>query len=208
VLLVATGCKIQVPGAAPGSASTAGTGQAGTTGRAGTTSVTRAGSLIVEPGAGFSPVHSLINGARHSVDVTMSDTTAERDLGAAAGRGVRARRAGDPGPPGDERELGRVHLPPLPPGLGDLVVDDATAVIMTANLTSRYYATSRDFLVVDTERADVSAITAAFDADFARKAVHPCDGNDLVWSPTDSQDQLIALINATAGTGPRRRLPS
>ena len=41
----------------------------------------------------------------------------------------------------------------------------------------------------------VAAITAVFDADFAKHAVHPGDGSDLVWSPTDSQDQLIALIN-------------
>jgi hypothetical protein len=80
----------------------------------------------------------------------------------------------------------------LPPGVTRPV---------TANLTSRYYATSRDFLVTDTERADVSAITAVFNADFAKKTIRPGDGNDLVWSPTDSQDQLIALINgATNGT--------
>jgi cardiolipin synthase A/B len=34
-----------------------------------------------------------------------------------------------------------------------------------------------------------------FNADFAKHAVKPGDGRDLVWSPTDSQDQLIALIN-------------
>ena len=36
-----------------------------------------------------------------------------------------------------------------------LVVDGSEAVIMTANLTSQYYATSRDFLVTDTSQADV-----------------------------------------------------
>lgn len=76
-----------------------------------------------------------------------------------------------------------------------LVIDGSKAVIMTANLTSRYYSTSRDFLVVDSSRADVAAITAVFDADFAHRAVSPGDGADLVWSPTDSQTQLLALIN-------------
>jgi hypothetical protein len=52
-----------------------------------------------------------------------------------------------------------------------LIVDGAEAVIMTANLTSEYYPTSRDFLVVDTSRSDVSAITAVFNADFAHRAV-------------------------------------
>jgi hypothetical protein len=73
VLLAAAGCKIQVSAAAPAGPATAG--------------VTRSGPLIVEPGAGFSPVYRLLSGARHSIDVTMyeiSDTTAERDLAAAA----------------------------------------------------------------------------------------------------------------------------
>ena len=71
---------------------------------------------------------------------------------------------------------------------------------MTANLTSRYYATSRDFLVTDTERADVSAITTVFNADFKAKAVRPRDGSNLVWSPTDSQDHLIGLINGATSS--------
>jgi phosphatidylserine/phosphatidylglycerophosphate/cardiolipin synthase-like enzyme len=81
-----------------------------------------------------------------------------------------------------------------------MIIDGTKAVIMTANLTSRYYATSRDFLVVDTERADVSAISTVFNADFKEKAVRPGDGSDLVWSPTDSQDHLIGLINGATSS--------
>jgi phospholipase D-like protein len=76
-----------------------------------------------------------------------------------------------------------------------VIIDGAKAVIMTANLTSRYYATSRDFLVIDTERADVSAITVVFDADFTGQASRPGDGSHLVWSPTDSEGRLLGLIN-------------
>ena len=79
VLLAATGCKIQV---SDGSSTTGAV-------QAGASAVTRSGPLIVEPGAGFSPVYRLLSGARHSIDVTMyelSDTTAEHDLAAAAER--------------------------------------------------------------------------------------------------------------------------
>jgi phosphatidylserine/phosphatidylglycerophosphate/cardiolipin synthase-like enzyme len=76
-----------------------------------------------------------------------------------------------------------------------LLVDGSTAVIMTANLTSEYYSTSRDFLVVDTKPADLAAIAQVFNADFAHRPVHPGDGRDLVWSPTDSQAQLLGLID-------------
>src|ERR1700733_9922560 len=85
-LLAVTGCKIDPPAAASaGSAAGPAAGQGPGPG------LTRVGALIIEPSAGFSPVYGLINGARHSIDVTMyefGDTTAEHDLAAAAKRGV------------------------------------------------------------------------------------------------------------------------
>jgi len=202
VLLVAAGCKIQV-GAAPSGVSTESAVQAGTSG------VTRSWPLIVEPGAGFSPVYSLINGARHSIDMTMyelSDQTAEHDLAAAAKRGVRVRvildhrqkrlnsaaysyfRSYSVKVTWSSARYRYTHQKTV-------VIDGTRAAVMTANLTSRYYSTSRDFLLVDTNRPDVAAITAVFDADFAKVSVRPGHGSDLVWSPTDSQDQLLGLIN-------------
>src|SRR5271163_75502 len=83
--LAVAGCKIDPPAAAAAGPA-AGPGP--------DPGVTRAGALIIEPGAGFSPVYGLISGARHSIDVTMyefDDTTAEHDLAAAAKRGVRVR---------------------------------------------------------------------------------------------------------------------
>ena len=208
VVLAVAGCKVQVPSAAQASAGTTGAVQAATSG------VTRAGSLVVEPGAGFSSVYNLIDGAKHSIDVTMyefSDTTAEHDLAAAAKRGVHVHVILD------RREQSEnsaaysyfgshaVKVTWSSPKYRythqkTLVVDGSEAVIMTANLTSQYYATSRDFLVVDTNRADVAAITAVFNADFTHTAVRPGDGSDLVWSPTDSEGKLLGLINGATSS--------
>ena len=208
MVLAVAGCKVQVPSAAQASAGTTSAVQAGTSG------VTRAGSLVVEPGAGFSSVYNLINGAKHSIDVTMyefSDTTAEHDLAAAAKRGVHVHVILD------RREQSEnsaaysyfgshaVKVTWSSPKYRythqkTLVVDGSEAVIMTANLTSQYYATSRDFLVVDTNRADVAAITAVFNADFTHTAVRPGDGSDLVWSPTDSEGKLLGLINGATSS--------
>lgn len=202
MLLAVTGCKIQVPAAAASSGNS-GAGPAGGSG------VTRAGALVVEPGAGFSPVYDLIGRARHTIDVTMyefSDATAEHDLAAAERRGVRVRVILDQ----RERSVNSAAYSYLASHAvmvtwsspryrythqKTVIADGSEAVIMTANLTSQYYATSRDFLMLDTSRADVAAITAVFDADFTRTAVRPGDGSDLVWSPTDSQGKLLALIN-------------
>jgi cardiolipin synthase A/B len=204
VVLAVAGCKVQVQSAAP-----AGTSDASQAAVTGASSISRAGSLTIEPSGGFSPVYNLISRARHSINVTMyefSDTTAEHDLGAAAKRGVQVRVILDR----KEKSLNstaysyfRSHDVTVTWSSSDytythqktVTADGSEAIIMTANLTSKYYATSRDFLVTDTNRADISAITTVFDADFAKHAVHPGDGSDLVWSPTDSQDQLIALIN-------------
>ena len=76
-----------------------------------------------------------------------------------------------------------------------LLVDGSTAVIMTANLTSEYYSSTRDFLVTDTKPADTAAIARVFNADFAHRSIRPGDGRDLVWSPTGSQAQMLALID-------------
>jgi phosphatidylserine/phosphatidylglycerophosphate/cardiolipin synthase-like enzyme len=70
------------------------------------------------------------------------------------------------------------------------------ALIMTLNLTSRYYATTRDFAVVDHDAADVAAIASVFNADYAGDLRAPTPpGADLVWSP-GSEPALLALIGS------------
>ncbi|HUD36911.1 MAG TPA: phospholipase D-like domain-containing protein [Streptosporangiaceae bacterium] len=167
-------------------------------------------TLVVEPNAGFGTVYSLINHARHSIDVTMyefADTTAEHDLAAAAKRGVQVRVILD------QKETS-VDTPAYDyfksHGIKvvwswskytythqkTLTFDNSVSVVQTANLTANYYKTSRDFLVVDRNAADVAAIIRVFNADFVHKAITPGDGHDLVWSPTDSQRQILGLINS------------
>ena len=209
VTLAVAGCKIDPPAAAAQGAE--GGSASGVTAGAG---ITRSGPLVIEPGAGVSPVYSLISGARHNVDVTMyefADTTAEHDLANTAKRGVHVQVILD------EKEKSvnsSAYSYFRDNGIKvvwsssrftythqkTLIIDGSQAVIMTANLTSEYYSTSRDFLVIDTNHADVAAITAVFNADFAHHAITPGDGADLVWSPTDSQDKLLGLINGATSS--------
>jgi cardiolipin synthase A/B len=208
VLFGVAGCKVNVPSAAQASGSTSVAAQSGTS------AITRSGPLIVEPGAGFSPVYSLINGAKHSIDVTMyefADTTAEHDLAAAAKRGVHVQVILDQREKSENSSaysyFGSHGIKVVWSSTSfeythqkTMVVDGSEAVIMTANLTSEYYSTSRDFLVTDTNHSDVAAITAVFNADFAHRSIRPSDGSDLVWSPTDSQDKLLGLINGATSS--------
>src|SRR5689334_459930 len=170
--------------------------------------------VLSEPQAGLSAIYKLINGAKSSIDLTMytlRDTTAEDDLTAAAKRGVNVRVILD-------RHLEKkfntasygflssrgVHVTWAPAGTTyhqkTLTVDDKTSAIMTANLNSEDYPTTRDFLVIDTSKADVAAVVATFNADFAHKKVTPPEGADLVWSPTNSQAAILAVINSAKHT--------
>ena len=74
------------------------------------------------------------------------------------------------------------------------VVDGSRALIMTLNLTSRYYPDTRDFAVIDDQGADVGAIEAVFDADFTGSPAELA-GSDLVWSP-GSETPLETFIGS------------
>lgn len=170
--------------------------------------------VLTEPEAGLEPIYRLITGARSSVDLTMyelADSTAEADLAADAGRGVDVRVILD-----QHLEMSAnqgafdylaAHGVHVRWGPADttfhqktLTVDGATSVIMTLNLVARYYRDTRDFAVIDTNRADVSAIADTFNADFAGRSMTPADGTDLVWSPTNAQASVLSVINHAAHT--------
>jgi len=170
--------------------------------------------LLTEPQAGIGPIYRLIRRARKSVDLTMyelADPVAEADLAADAKRGVNVRVILD-------RHLERsanhnaykylaAHRVHVRWGPADttfhqktLTVDNSTSVIMTLNLVARDYHGTRDFAVIDTNRTDVKAIVATFNADFAGRAITPPDGTDLVWSPTNAQASVLAVIHRAAHT--------
>ena len=165
-------------------------------------------SVLTEPQAGIGPIYRLITGARHSVDLTMyelRDPTAEADLAADAARGVDVRVILDRNleqsrntAAYDYLAARHVHVVWAPDGTTyhqkTLTVDGATSVIMTLNMVAEDYPDTRDFAVVDTDRADVAAIVATFDADFSGHAVRPPDGADLVWSPTNAEASVLAVI--------------
>lgn len=132
--------------------------------------------LLVEPEQGYRAVDALAS-PRHELDLTMyelPDPEAEQILAADAHRGVRVRVLFD------RDYIGRYNRAGLSFLLGQSVavrwasdqvaithektsaIDRRTAVVMTGNLTSEYYSTSRDFAVVDSIPADVAAIEQTF----------------------------------------------
>jgi phosphatidylserine/phosphatidylglycerophosphate/cardiolipin synthase-like enzyme len=215
LVLGLSSCKVTMaqPGpqpATPGPASPAPSSAATTPSAAPRPAAPPAGglSVLTEPQAGIGPVYRLITGARRSVELTMyelRDPTAEADLAADAARGVNVRVILDRNLE-QSRNTGaydylaahHVHVVWAPAGTTyhqkTLTIDDATSVVMTLNMVTEDYPDTRDFAVIDTDHADVAAIVATFDADFAGHPVHPPDGADLVWSPSNAEASVLAVI--------------
>ncbi|MGD0066813.1 MAG: putative Ig domain-containing protein [Streptosporangiaceae bacterium] len=171
-------------------------------------------SLLILPDQGENAIYNFVNSATSSIDVTiyeLKDTTLENDLVSREKAGVNVRvildqaqktyntpaynvlTAGGVGVTYSSTAFTYTHQKTI-------TVNNAESYISTGNFDNTYYATSRDYGVFDTNASDVAAIVAVFNADYAKTSITPSDGTDLVWSPTDSQTQLLALINGAKST--------
>ncbi|WP_162269035.1 phosphatidylserine/phosphatidylglycerophosphate/cardiolipin synthase family protein [Frondihabitans sp. PAMC 28766] len=171
--------------------------------------------LLQEPGAGVGQIYALITGATSSIDMTMyelADPIAQADLVAAAKRGVTVDVLLDAASAGREENAaaynqltaGGVQVKWEPSGTivhqKTITIDGAVSVVGTANLTSRYYQTTRDAWIIDRNPAQVSAIAATFTADYAaapgslgQTAAAP----GLLWSPGAEPGMVAAITGAT-----------
>ena len=158
--------------------------------------------LVQYPGAGFGGFYAQIAQAHRTIDMEMyelEDRTAERDLVAAAARGVTVRVLLDKDFSGAEANGGAadylvangVEVKWAPAGyifhIKTTTFDGQTSDISTANLVSKYYRTTRDAEIIDSDPAQVRAIERTFSNDWTAGAVRepespngPIAGADLV----------------------------
>jgi len=159
-------------------------------------------------------IYSFINSATTSVDMTMyelEDTTVVNDLIALADNDVTVRIILDSA---HQSANSAAYTALTNAGVGvmwspssfvythqkTITVDYTETLILTGNLFAQYYATGRDYGVFDTDTRDVAAIENAFIADYAGTAITPTDGDHLLWSPTDSRNRLLSIINSATTT--------
>ena len=172
-------------------------------------------TLLTEPGQGMGPVYALLADAIRTLDVAMyelADARAEQILASDAGRGVLVRVILDGRSERQENAAAYaylaargVHVVWAPPAWSHfhekaVVVDvgqtDQRSLVMSLNLTSRYYPTSRDFAVIDSQPADVDAIERVFDEDYrGQDSMSEPPGDDLLWSP-GAGSALVALMDS------------
>jgi hypothetical protein len=170
-------------------------------------------SLVILPDQGENAIYNFVNSATSSINVTiyeLKDTTLVNDLVAKEKAGMTVRVILDQA----QKSYNMAAYNALTAGGVGVVwpstaftythqktitVNNDESYISSGNFDTTYYATSRDYGVFDTDASDVAAIVAVFNADYAHTSITPSDGDDLVWSPTDSQTHLLSLINgATA----------
>ena len=171
-------------------------------------------TLVIEPDQGLNPIYTLISSAQSTIDMTMyelQDSTAQNLLCSAAGKGIKVRvildvnleKSNNTSAYNQLSSCGvsvkwawttysATHQKSI---LIDYGTSHAQVAIMSLNLTSRYYSTSRDYAVIESDPVDMGAIEATFNKDFAHTSVTPSNGNDLVWSPTNSRTALLNIIN-------------
>ncbi|HEX4060698.1 MAG TPA: phospholipase D-like domain-containing protein [Streptosporangiaceae bacterium] len=171
-------------------------------------------TLQILPDNGETAIYNFVNTATSSIDVTiyeLNDVTLENALVAKEKAGVTVRVILD----NAEKSYNTAAYNVLTAGGVGVVwssttftythqktitVNNDESYISSGNFDNKYYATSRDYGEFDTDITDVNAIVAVFNADYAHTSITPSDGDDLVWSPTDSQSQLLALINGAQHT--------
>jgi hypothetical protein len=166
-------------------------------------------SLLILPDQGENAIYNFANSATSSIDMTiyeLNDVTLENDLVSREKAGADVRvildqaqksyntaaynllTAGGVGVVWSSTAFTYTHQKTI-------TVNNDESYISTGNFDNTYYATSRDYGVFDTDANDVAAIVAVFNADYTHTSITPSDGDDLVWSPTDSQTHLLALID-------------
>ncbi len=177
-----------------------------------TTAARATWSLVTEPQDGMQPIYSLMSGAHHELDMTMyelADPQSVAILEADAARGVTVRVILDQAYSGASVNAAtysalashRVQVHWAPAGTifheKTITVDDHTSAIMTLNLTSEYYSTSRDFAVVTTDPSDVTAIEQVFATDWSNSGPPEAGppATNLVWSP-GAEPPILDLIGS------------
>ncbi|HEU5344026.1 MAG TPA: phospholipase D-like domain-containing protein [Ktedonobacterales bacterium] len=172
--------------------------------------------VFVEPAAGESPVLHAIESAQRSVWVEvylLTDTNVIHALEDAAARGVQVRVLLELNPYGagtvsPQETLQELQAAGVQAEGADsayhythekaIIVDGATLLILTANLTKSAlggssYADNREYGIVDANAVDVQEAASIFQADWQRTTPTLSDPN-LVVSPVNARARLQAFI--------------
>ena len=168
--------------------------------------------VFVEPTDGYKPVLDALNSAQSSILVEMyllTDKNIMRALENASSRGIKVRvmleelayqNPADLKAIMDAFNSSGIFVKASSPAFSlthekAIIVDKKIALIMTLNQDHTAYTKNREFGIIDGDPRDIAEITSTFDADWNRTVPELSDPN-LVWSPVNSRERIIALLDA------------
>jgi phosphatidylserine/phosphatidylglycerophosphate/cardiolipin synthase-like enzyme len=200
-----------------------------------TTSVTRTLYTFPEADNSATVLYNFINSATKTIDMTMyemQDTIFTADLVAACARGVKVRvvfsaseasanasayaaiNAGGANCSAVESNSAFTNTHQKTITIDGAYASQQTA-ILSLNLQTQYYSTTRDFALIENDPADIAAIETTFNQDYAVGGTNsatefnyqPGGGDtsvyaagDLIWSPTTAQADMLSIINNATKT--------
>jgi phosphatidylserine/phosphatidylglycerophosphate/cardiolipin synthase-like enzyme len=173
---------------------------------------TDAHRLIIQPDEGTAPVVELIDGAKKSLRVkqfTLTDSAIMSALVRAHGRDVDVRIMLNPHRSSGDRANDESFKALKHAGLKvewsnpafavthekSIVIDDATALVATFNLATKYFTETRDYGIVTDDPTQVAQVKACFEADWHRKAFEPDNDSGLLWSSNNSRPIMAWFID-------------
>ncbi len=174
-------------------------------------------TVLVLPDATSAPIVSLVAAAKASLRLKMMEFDAPElieAVAAASRRGVKVRvmlNAAGRGGVSDNAaaraalQAAGVELSDAPHKLSvvhekSLVVDDATALVMTCDWSVAGLSGARDFAVQTTHRHEVDEVAACFDADWLHQRFKPHGRLRLVWGPLNARERVAEFIDAAKHT--------
>jgi phosphatidylserine/phosphatidylglycerophosphate/cardiolipin synthase-like enzyme len=80
-----------------------------------------------------------------------------------------------------------------------MIIDDATAYVMTMNFTNSAFTANREYALIDRLPADVAELLKIFQADWDEAPYQPGD-TPLVVSPVNSRARILGLIDSAQHT--------
>jgi phosphatidylserine/phosphatidylglycerophosphate/cardiolipin synthase-like enzyme len=174
-------------------------------------------AALVLPDATAAPIVALLASAKASLRLKMMEFDAPElieAVAAASRRGVKVRvlfnAAGRGGV--SDNAAARAALLEVGAEVADawhklsvvheksLVIDDASALVMSCDWSSAGLAEARDFAVHTTHRHEVDEIAACFDADWQHLHFKPHGKLRLVWGPLNARERVAEFIDAARHT--------
>ena len=173
--------------------------------------------LIIEPDDGLAPVREFIESAQTSLLIKqftfvepslIEATIARKHAGVSVRVMLNAAKSG--GDRANDETYEQFHRAGIDVQWSNpkfyvtheksIVVDGRAAMVATYNLMDKYFTLTRDYGIITEDPQHVSQIVDVFDADWDHRDFTPAEDAGLLWSNSNSRNQMARFIDRATKT--------